>query len=242
MKVAEIPALEVDPITLDIIENALRHARFEMDAVLFRSAMSPVIREQHDEFPMLTDPQGRMVVGQFGAYISEMMRDWDRGIYPGDVILTSDPYKCSASISPTNDWLVLVPIFFADELVGWASQFGHQMDAGGRLPGSLPTGATTVFEEGLIIPPIKIVERGVPQEDVLRLILNNVRLPEMNRADLFAIVAGCRAGERRVIELCERFGKDVYLAALQALLDRTYAAMKTLIGLAIPEEPQTFED
>ena len=119
MKIAEIPDLEVDPITLDIIENALRHARFEMDAVLFRSAMWPVIREQHDEFPMLTDPQGRMVVGQFGAYINEMMADWDRGIYPGDVILTSDPYKCSASISHTNDWLVLVPIFFEDELVGW---------------------------------------------------------------------------------------------------------------------------
>ena len=112
LRIAEIPEIDIDPITLDIIENALRHARFEMDAVLFRSAMSPVIREQHDEFPMLTDPQGRMVVGQFGAYIAEMMRDWDRGIYPGDVILTSDPYKCSASISHTNDWLVLVPIFF----------------------------------------------------------------------------------------------------------------------------------
>ena len=87
------PAIEIDPITLDIIENALRHARFEMDAVLFRSAMSPVIREQHDEFPMITDPQGRMVVGQFGAYITEMMRDWDRGIYPGDVILTSRPVQ-----------------------------------------------------------------------------------------------------------------------------------------------------
>ena len=137
---------------------------------------------------------------------------------------------------------MLVPIFFEDELVGWSSQFGHQMDAGGRLPGSLPTGATTIFEEGLIIPPMKIVERGEVQEDVLRLILNNVRLPEMNRADLFAIVAGCRAGERRVIGLCERFGKDVYLAALQALLDRTHEAMRKLIGLAIPEEPQTFED
>ena len=242
MKVAEIPDLKIDPITLDIIENALRHARFEMDAVLFRSAMSPVIREQHDEFPMITDPKGRMVVGQFGAYISQMMEEWDRGIYPGDVILTSDPYKCSASISHTNDWLVLVPIFFEDEIVGWSSQFGHQMDAGGRLPGSLPTGATTVFEEGIIIPPLKIVERGEVQEDVLRLILNNVRLPEMNRADLFAIVAGCRAGEKRVIGLCERFGKDVYLAALQALLDRTHEAMRKLILMAIPEEPQSFED
>src|SRR6266853_1961807 len=72
---------------------------------------------------MITDPRGRMVVGQFGAYINEMMAEWDTGIYPGDVILTSDPFKCSASISHTNDWLVLVPIFHEDELVGWSSQF-----------------------------------------------------------------------------------------------------------------------
>ena len=242
-RIAEIPTgVEIDPVTLDIIEGALKSTRYEMDAVLFRSAMSPVIREQHDEFPMITDPRGRMVVGQFGAYINEMMEDWDRGIYPGDVILTSDPFKCSASISHTNDWLVLVPIFYEDELVGWSSQFGHQMDAGGPLPGSLPTGAKTIFEEGIIIPPLKIVERGQVQEDVLRLILNNVRNPEMNRADLFAIVAGCRAGEKRVMELCERFGKETYLAALQALLDRTYNAMKFLISVAIPEEPQTFVD
>ncbi len=169
LRIAEIPTgVTVDPVTLDIIEGALKNARFEMDAVLFRSAMSPVIREQHDEFPMLTDPRGRMVVGQFGAYINEMMADWDRGVYPGDVILTSDPFKCSGSISHTNDWLVLLPIFYEDELVGWSSQFGHQMDAGGPLPGSLPTGARTIFEEGIIIPPIKIIERGVVQEDVLR--------------------------------------------------------------------------
>ena len=170
------------------------------------------------------------------------MADWDRGVYPGDVILTSDPFKCSGSISHTNDWLVLLPIFYEDELVGWSSQFGHLMDAGGPLPGSLPTGARTIFEEGVNIPPVKIIERGVVQEDVLRVILNNVRLPEMNRADLFAIVAGCRAGERRVLDLCERFGKETYLAALQALLDRTYEAMKFLISVAIPEEPQTFVD
>ena len=242
-RIADIPTdVEVDPVTLDIIEGALKSARFEMDAVLFRSAMSPVIREQHDEFPMITDPNGRMIVGQFGAYINEMMAAWEDGIYPGDVILTSDPFKCSASISHTNDWLVLVPIFFEDELVGWSSQFGHQMDCGGPLPGSLPTGARTIFEEGLIIPPLKIVERGENKEDLLKLIFNNMRLPEMNRADLFAIVAGCRAGERCVVQLCERFGKETYLAACQALLDRTYEAMRKLILVAIPEEPQTFED
>ena len=166
LRIAEIPDIEVDPITLDIIEGALKNARFEMDAVLFRSAMSPVIREQHDEFPMITDPRGRMVVGQFGAYINEMMEEWDRGIYPGDVILTSDPFKCSASISHTNDWLVLVPVFYGDELVGWSSQFGHQMDAGGPLR-SLPPGRTIA---GRASSAVRSSSGGV-QEDVLRLIL-----------------------------------------------------------------------
>ena len=237
-----LPILKVDTVTIDIIESALRNARYEMDTVLFRTAMSPGIREQHDEFPMITDPRGRMVVGQFGAYINEMMEEWDEGIYEGDVILCADPFKCSASISHTNDWLVLVPIFHSGELVGWSSQFGHMMDAGGRLPGSLPTNAKTIYDEGLIIPPIKVIERGEIQKPVLGLILNNMRMPAMNRADLFALVAGCRAGEKRVQELCDRFGKETYLAACQALLDRTHAAMKTLINLAIPEQPETFED
>jgi N-methylhydantoinase B len=243
LRIAEIPTgIDIDPVTLDIIEGALKSARYEMDAVLFRSAMSPVIREQHDEFPMITDPRGRMVVGQFGAYINEMMEDWDQGIYEGDVILCADPFKCSASISHTNDWLVLVPIFHSGELVGWSSQFGHMMDVGGRLPGSLPTNAKTIYDEGLISPPIKVVERGEIQKPVLSLILNNMRNAAMNRADLFALIAGCRSGEKRVQELCDRFGKETYLVALQALLDRTYAAMKQLIHWAIPETPQSFED
>ena len=156
VKTAEIPKIEIDPVTLDIIEGALKNARHEMDAVLFRTAMSPVIREQHDEFPMITDPHGRMVVGQFGSYITEMMDKYDQAIKPGDVLLSSDPYLVGGTISHINDWLVLVPIFYEDELVGWSSMFGHQMDAGGPLPGSLPTNAKTIFCEGLRIPPVKV--------------------------------------------------------------------------------------
>jgi N-methylhydantoinase B len=242
VKVAEIPDIGVDPVTLDIIEGALKSARFEMDATLFRTAMSPVIREQHDEFPMLTDPNGRMVVGQFGSYISEMLRDFREPILPGDVIMTSDPYKCGGAISHINDWLVCLPIFWDEELIGWASMFGHQMDVGGPLPGSLPTGAKTIFGEGLRVPPVKLFREGKLNDDVMDMILNNVRQPEMNRADLMGIVAGCRTGEKRVLELCQRFGKETYLAACQALLDRTYNAMAKLIVGAIPEEPQSFED
>jgi hypothetical protein len=100
VKIAEIPNIPIDPVTLDIIEGALKNARFEMDAVLYRTAMSPVIREQHDEFPMLTDPQGRTIVGQFGSYISEMMESFEQGIDPGDVILTRDPYQCGGAFCP----------------------------------------------------------------------------------------------------------------------------------------------
>ena len=242
VKVAQIPDIDIDPVTLDIIEGALRNARHEMDAVLFRTAMSPVIREQHDEFPMITDPKGRMVVGQFGSYIAQMMEEYDEVIEPGDVMLTSDPYKCGGAISHVNDFLICVPLFFEGELVGWSSMFGHQMDAGGPLPGSLPTGAKTIFGEGLRIPPIKIFRRGEPVEDVFRLILNNVRLPDMSRADIMGIVAGCRTAEKRVGELCARFGKDTYLAACEAMLQRTYRAMSALILQNIPEEPQSFED
>ena len=233
---------DFDKITLDIIENALRNARHEMDAVLFRSAMSPVIREQHDGFPMITTPDGRMVVGQFGAYIKGFIENWKRGINPGDVFLVSDPYKCGGAISHLNDWMVLMPIFYKGELVSWASQFGHTVDMGGPVSGSLPTDATTIFGEGTRIPPVKLYAAGVLNEDLLDTILNNSRVPTMNYFDLMAIVAACRTADKRVTEMCERFGKDVLLDAYEVLLDRTHKAMSQLIQMMLPEIPVSFED
>ncbi len=232
----------LDIVTLDLIENALRNARHEMDAVLFRSAMSPVIREQHDEFPMITDAEGRMIVGQFGSYISEMLRQRDFDLRPGDVILQSDPYKCGGAISHINDWMVLVPVFHRGDLVGFTSMFGHMMDVGGPVPGSMPTAATSIFGEGMRIPPIKIYEAGQLNQGALDLLMNNTRTPEMNYSDLMAIIAGCKAGEKRVIEICERFGAALYRQACAALLERTNTAMRQLIVQNLPEEPQSFED
>ena len=239
---ARAAASSLDPVTLDLIENALRNARHEMDAVLFRSAMSPVIREQHDEFPMITDPQGRMIVGQFGSYVLEMLAEQAFELEPGDVILQSDPYKCGGAISHINDWMVLIPIFFEGEVVGFSSMFGHMMDVGGPVPGSMPTAATSIFGEGIRIPPIKIYSRGKPNQAALAILMNNTRTPEMNYSDLMAIIAGSRTGEKRVIEICERFGTETYRRACQALLDRTNRAMRTLIVKNLPTEPQSFED
>ena len=89
--------VDVDPVTLDLIENALRNARYEMDEVLFRTALSPGIREQHDEFPLIGDPDGKMMVGQFGLSIPDFLAGFDDTVEEGDVLLTSDPYSCDAA-------------------------------------------------------------------------------------------------------------------------------------------------
>ena len=213
-----------------------------MDAVLFRSAMSPVIREQHDEFPMICDAKGQMIVGQFGSYISNMLKQSSFNLEPGDVILQNDPYACAGAISHLNDFMVLIPIFHQGDLVGFTSMFGHMLDCGGSVPGSMPTDAASIFSEGIRIPPIKLYERGELNKAVLDLIMNNTRTPEMNYSDLMAIIAGCRAGEKRVIEICDRFGRDTYKQACEALLDRTNRAMRQLIVKNLPEEPKSFED
>jgi N-methylhydantoinase B len=232
----------LDTVSLDLIENALRNARHEMDAVLFRSAMSPVIREQHDEFPMICDSKGQMIVGQFGSYISNMLKQSNFNLEPGDVILQNDPYACAGAISHLNDFMVLIPIFHQGDLVGFTSMFGHMLDCGGAVPGSMPTDAASIFSEGIRIPPIKLYERGELNKPVLDLIMNNTRTPAMNYSDLMAIIAGCRAGEKRVIEICDRFGRDTYKQACEALLDRTNRAMRQLIVKNLPEEPKSFED
>jgi N-methylhydantoinase B len=232
----------VDPITLDIIENALKNARFEMDAVLFRTAMSPGIREQHDEFPLIANREGKMVVGQFGSFIHGFMSQYDGSVEEGDVFLTSDPYSCAGAISHANDWLVLMPIFKERRVLGWAAMFGHMTDIGGKVPGSLPTDARQIFEEGIVIPPVKLYRRGERQDEILKLILRNCRLPHWNQSDLNAIVAACRTAAKRVTELASRFGDDVLHSAMGELLDRNHRAMKQLIRDTIPESPQHFED
>ncbi len=230
-----LPAADVDPVTLDLIENGLRNARYEMDEVLFRTALSPGIREQHDEFPLIADPSGKMVVGQFGLSIPDFLDGFDGDIGEGDVLLTSDPYACGAAISHANDWLVVTPIFVEGRLVGWAAMFGHMSDVGGKTPSSMPTDARTIYEEGVVIPPFKLYSAGKINEDALRIILNQVRVPDWNRADLNGLVAACRTAGRRVQQMCARFGTATYLTALDALLQRNYDAMKTLLHLVFAE-------
>lgn len=232
----------VDPITLDLIENALLNARFEMDSVVVRIALSPVIREQHDEFPMICNAKGQMIVGQFGSYIPGIVEQYGDDIHEGDIFVWNDPYACKGSISHNNDWCVMLPIFHEGTHVGFSSIFGHMVDVGGKVPGSMPSDSRTIWEEGLRIPPVKIYQKGVLNEGVLDIMLNNSRTPDMNRADLMALIAGCRTASKRVNEICDRFGREIYVDACDMLLDRTREAMRVLINKYISDEPVTFTD
>jgi N-methylhydantoinase B len=234
--------VDLDPITLDIIENALRNAREEMDAVLFRTAMSPGIREQHDAFPMIANHEGKMVVGQFGSFIWGFMEGFNGTIEDGDIFLTNDPYAVRGAISHQNDWLTLKPVFIDGRLVAWTAMFGHMTDVGGKVPGSLPTNGGTVYEEGVRIPPTKIYRNNQLQTDILELILHNCRLPEWNRADFAAIVAALRLAERRVHEMAARFGVDTMVQAMGEMLARNKRAMREIIKMVVPEEKRYFED
>ncbi len=233
---------EVDPITLDLIENGLTSTQTQMNALLFRAAISPLIREQRDGFPVITDRFGRLHAGQFGSPVSGFMEVYNGDVEEGDVLLTSDPYSCGGSISHANDWLVCVPVFKDGRVINWSAMFGHMSDIGGKVPGSMPTDAHQIFEEGIVIPPLKIVKKGKLQRDLLDLILHNCRIPEWNETDFRAILAACRLGEARCLELAERFGDDLYVSALDQLLERNRTSIRKLIIENIPEEKQYFED
>ncbi len=237
-----IEKVAVDTVTIDIIESALRNARFEMDTVLFRTAMSPGIREQHDEFPMIANLEGKMVVGQFGSFIWGFMEGYDGTIEEGDIFLTNDPYSVSGAISHANDWLTLMPIYRDGRLIAWAAMFGHMTDVGGKVPGSLPTDARTIYEEGVTTPPVKIFKQGVLNQDVLNIMLHNCRLPHWNLSDFNAIIAALRTAGTRCLEISQRFGDDVFYSAMDEMLARNKKAMRELILRTVPQERQYFED
>lgn len=232
----------IDPVTLEVIENALRNARVEMDATLVRTAMSPGIREQGDAFPLIADHQGRMIVGQFGSYIGPFLDGFDGTVEDGDMIFLSDPYSVGGAISHCNDWLVLLPVFKDGRLIAYTSMFGHQSDIGGKVPGSMPIDATEIFQEGLRIPPVKIWRKGVYNDELIKLVMHQVRTPDWCKADLNALIASCRVAARRVVEMAERFGDDVFVSATDLLLERNYNAMKKLIETSVSEEKVSFED
>ena len=216
-----LPKREVDPIVLQIVEGTLNSIEAEIEYSIERTARSPMIREAHDYRVGLFDRYCRKLTGRsYSAMPNAVVRDFPpHTMQPGDVFLMNDTYLTEGSIGHLPDLCSTVPVFHQGEVVAYIQAFGHHDDIGGRVPGSMPGTATTVFEEGLAVPPIKFYDRGVRNDAVFTIIKRNTRVPETLAADLDSEVQACLMGARRMAELFERFGRETVEACFQAILD-----------------------
>ncbi len=215
-------AVAVDPIVLQIVEGTLNSIEAEIEYAIERTARSPMIREAHDYRVGLFDRYCRKLTGRsYSAMPNAVVRDFPPDtMRPGDIFLMNDTYLTEGSIGHLPDLCSTVPVFHGGEVVAYIQAFGHHDDIGGRVPGSMPGTARTVFEEGLAVPPVKLYAEGVRNDAVFTIVKRNTRVPDMLAADLDSEVQACVMGARRMAELFARFGTEQVEACFQAILDR----------------------
>ena len=234
--------VQEQPLIPALVSSALGSIRREMDTLMLRCAMSPAIREQQDEFNVITNTRGQMLAGQFGSFIQQFLNGWTGTVEEGDIFITNDVYQIDGAVSHLNDVIILLPIHYEHRLVGWAANFGHLTDVQGKVPGSMSINASTIYEDGLQIPIVKLYDKGVYNEALATVLFRNSRMPNWFQSDLIALVTACRTAATRVNELCERYGVEIYEAATDYLLEQNKIAIKTIIDTKIGPEKSSFTD
>jgi N-methylhydantoinase B len=226
----------IDPLELSVLAHSVAMIAEEMGAVLVRSALSPNIRERRDASAALFDARGRMIAQaahipvHLGAMPEAVSAVRARDPQPGDVFLLNDPYRGGSHLPD----LTLVEVVDIDGAIGgYAAVRAHHADVGGMSPGSMPQGATELVQEGIIIPPVRLVRAGVQNDEILSLVLANVRTPAERRGDLGAQLAACAVGASGWRTLSTRLGAPKLVAACDALLD--YAERRVRSRLAMLE-------
>ena len=234
----------VDPIVVEIVEGTLASAEAEVEAAIERTARSPMIREARDFRAGIHDRHCRKLTGRsYSALVQPIVRDFPIAtIQPGDVFFHNDVYQSEGGIGHLPDLCVTVPVHHDGEVVAFVQAFGHHDDIGGCVPGSMPSHGTSFFQEGLIVPPVRLYAAGEPNADLLRVMVRNSRLPDSLRGDLDAEVAACRMGAERVAELFRRYGRETVESAFEAILTRTTAVFETELLSKIPEGTYVWED
>ncbi len=234
----------VDPIVLQIVEGTLNSIEAEIEYAIERPARSPMIREAHDYRVGLFDRYCRKLTGRsYSAMPNAVVRDFPpETMRPGDVFLMNDTYLTEGSIGHLPDLCSTVPVFHEGEVVAYIQAFGHHDDIGGRVPGSMPGTAVTVFEEGLAIPPVKLYAEGVRNEAVFTIIKRNTRVPDMLAADLDSEVQACLMGAQRMAALFERFGRAQVEACFQAILDKCATIFRDELLPRIADGEYRWED
>ena len=222
----------VDPITREVVANSLTSAAEEMSRAMRRSAYSAIIYDMLDFSCAMFGPGGELIsqdenlpaqLGVMSSAIRFMLRKFPaEQTRPGDVFIMNHPYF---GATHSNDLIVITPIYYADRLMGYAGTNAHHMDVGGKTPASEAADATEVWQEGLLLPVVKLYDRGVPNQGLLDVLAANVRIPKETLGDVRSQIAACRTGERRWVELCERYGAN----ELEAYVEDLWAYTETMV-------------
>lgn len=238
----------VDPITFEVVKNALSSVADEMALIIMRSAYSPVVRDTMDYSTALCDRHGEIIaqgltlavqLGSFPDGMRILLADHAASAKPSDVFMFNDPYGSGGQHLP--DMYIIKPIFHDGAIEGWACTMAHHCDVGGIAPGSTAMHATEIFQEGLCIPVVKLHEQGAPNETLLRIIGRNTRMPVQVMGDIRAQLAACAVGERGYLQLIRKYGAATLRRYLDALQDQAERLMRQVIA-DIPDGRYKFVD
>ena len=217
--------MKSDPITLEIIQNALQAAADEMFAAMRKTAMSSIIYEVLDMGTGITDADGRLAssgagipafVGVLDKSVKFILSKHDK-IHPGDVFITNDPWH--GGVTHLNDLVLAMPVFSEGKLIAWTANIAHNSDVGGMAPGSLSGEATEIFQEGLRLPAIKLINQGELDQSVMDIITTNSRMPDFLLGDVWAAIASVRIGANRLEGLAEKYGQETFSEAICSFMD-----------------------
>ena len=239
----------LDPITLEIIFNALRSVADETFITLMKSAYSTNIKERRDHSTAIMDKYGRLIVqadaslpvhlASMGGLMVSLLKKYKGNIFPGDIFIGNDPHVAGGTHLP--DINMAMPLFFEGQLIAFMCNIAHHADVGGSVPGSMAGGMTEIFQEGIRLPVTRLFEAGKLQADIMELILLNVRIPEERRGDYYAQIASCRLGTTRLSELIENYGITQLNNSFDEIIHRTKKRMKEAI-IEIPDGIYEFSD
>jgi N-methylhydantoinase B len=234
----------LDPIALEIVSNGLRSIADETFVALMKSAYSTNIKERRDHSTAICDPHGRVVaqaeaslpihIASMAGLMRHLFKKFGRDIHEGDVFISNDPHVAGGTHLP--DISMAMPVFHNRRLVAFMCNIAHHADAG-----SMAGGMAEIYQEGLRLPVVRLFERGRLQQDLLDLILLNVRVPQERRGDYFAQVAACRLGERRIREIFDSYGPRAMQDAFDQIIRRTERRMRQAIA-TIPDGTYRFSD
>jgi N-methylhydantoinase B len=240
--------MTVDPVLLEIVEGTLASIEKEVETAIGRTARSPMIRDAHDFRAGIHDRRLRKLTGRsYSALVHPVVRDYPLStMRPGDVFFHNDVYLSEGGIGHLPDLCVTVPVFHdsgdGPEVVAFVQAFGHHDDIGGAVPGSMPSHATSVFSEGLMVPPIRLWDAGTPNEAALKIMTRNSRMPDSLAADLDAECSACLMGARRLADLFVRYGRSTVEGCFDAIIDNTTRTFRDEILSKIPDGTYRWED